>query len=119
MAQDAGMATRKSGEGERTMELIPVIVEAEEQMAPTRTLGGTPRGLGEPNVRQLDVDKLRASFGKLSGQVTAILQDVRQVGDFKLKEVSLQVEITAEAGVNLVGNLKAGTKGAITLTFSA
>ncbi len=100
------------------MELISVIVD-EEEAAPTRTLGATARGLGETKVRQLDVDQLRASFGKLSGQVSAILQDVRQVGDFKLKEVELQVEISAEAGVNLVGNLKAGTRGAISLTFAA
>ncbi len=100
------------------MDLISVIVD-EEEAAPTRTLSATAPGLGEAKVRQLDVDKLRASFGKLSGQVSAILQDVRQVGDFKLKEVGLQVEISAEAGVNLVGNMKAGTRGAITLTFSA
>ncbi len=99
------------------MELISVIVETEEE-AP-RTLGGGARRLGKTQAKRLEVGALRASFGKLSEQVSAILQDVRKVGDFQLKEVELQVEVNAEGGVNLIGNLKTGAKGAIKLTFSA
>ena len=52
----------------------------------------------------------------LSGQIGEILQDVKQVGDFKLKTVQVQVGISAEGGFVLIG--KAGVKGAVTLTFS-
>lgn len=37
---------------------------------------------------------------------------------YRLTEVQVQLEITAEGGVALIGSVKAGAKGAITLTFS-
>jgi hypothetical protein len=42
---------------------------------------------------------------------------VKAVGGFELAEVQVAVELTAEGGVNLIGNLTAGAKGAIQLTF--
>jgi hypothetical protein len=47
-----------------------------------------------------------------------MLNDVKQVGGFQLKQVTIQVEVTAEGGIELVGTAKLGGKGAITLTFS-
>jgi hypothetical protein len=47
-----------------------------------------------------------------------MLDDVKQISSFKLKEVTIQVEVTAEGGIELVGTAKLGGKGAITLTFA-
>jgi hypothetical protein len=53
----------------------------------------------------------------LAGSLSAILADLAAVGGFELSEVQLGVELTAEGGVHLIGNLSAGAKGAIQLTF--
>jgi hypothetical protein len=45
-----------------------------------------------------------------------VLKDAQQVGGFTLKEVKLQVEISAEGNIVLIG--KAGVSGAISLTFA-
>jgi hypothetical protein len=37
--------------------------------------------------------------------------------EFELSEVRVGVELTAQGGVNLIGNLTAGAKGAMELTF--
>jgi len=37
--------------------------------------------------------------------------------DFKLKQIEVGIEISAEGGVNLIGTLTAGAKTAIKLTF--
>ncbi len=100
------------------MTTIPVIVEdIESESKPDGTLGG---GILSPEskIRNIDADKLRQSLSELSGQISGVLQDIKAVGSFKLKEVQLSVEISAEGGVALIGSAKAGAKGAITLTFS-
>lgn len=105
------------------MDLISVIVEEEDEPGVAfDTLGPATRGGPKAiptRARKMDVGRLRESFAGLSAQISTILQDVKKVGDFQLKEVQLQVEISAEGGVNLVGSMKAGVKGAITLTFAA
>jgi len=40
-----------------------------------------------------------------------------QANDFKLKQVEVGIEVSAEGGVNLIGTMTAGAKAAITLTF--
>lgn len=64
------------------------------------------------------VDKLKQNLTHVCKGMASALQDVKDLGDFKLKEVTIQVEVTAEGGVDLVGTAKLGGKGAITLTFS-
>ncbi len=99
------------------MAIIPVIVEDAESKTEPGTLGG---GILSPEskIKNIDADKLRKSLSELSGQVSNVLQDIKDVGNFKLKEVQISVEISAEGGVALIGSAKAGAKGAITLTFS-
>lgn len=96
------------------MSTIPFIFE--DIAGPTSgTLGVlTPRIL----IKNIDAAKIRKSLSEISAQISEILQDIKNVGEFKLKEVQLSVEINAEGGVALIGNAKAGTKGAISLTFS-
>ncbi|UCE06734.1 MAG: hypothetical protein JSW07_01450 [bacterium] len=96
------------------MDNIPVIFEETAEITPG-TLGVlTPDRI----MKEIDSDKIRESFSKLSKQISGLFQEIKNVGDFTLREVQLSVEITAEGGVALIGNVKAGTKGAITLTFS-
>ena len=96
------------------MNTIPVIVEPESELK-----SGT-LGLEDVSGRiaQINADLLRQSISNLTGQITGLFEDIRAVGSYKLKEVQVQLEITAEGGVALIGSLKAGAKGAITLTFS-
>lgn len=71
----------------------------------------------ESVLAEVDVDKLRGSFEKLSGDIKEIFAGIDSTGGCKLKEIAVAVEISAEGGVTLVGTLTAGAKAAITLTF--
>ncbi len=98
------------------MDTIPIVVE---EAAGESTRGVLSGGVLNPKskIEQMDADKLRRSLSNLSGQISGILQDIKNVGDFKLTTVQLSVEISAEGGVALIGSAKAGAKGAIQLTF--
>jgi hypothetical protein len=65
----------------------------------------------------ISTEKLRKSLATLCGAVVAVLDDVKAVGQFQLDEVTLQVEITAEAGFVLVGTSKVSGKGGMALKF--
>ncbi len=101
------------------MAIIPVIVEDTKSESDPRA-GTLSSGILSPGnkIKEIDAEKLRKSLSDLSGQISDVLQDIKDVGNFKLKEVQISVEISAEGGVALIGSAKAGAKGAITLTFS-
>jgi hypothetical protein len=101
------------------MDSIPIIVavpEGEED-----DLGGV-KGILIPEpgtaVKELPASTLRQNLGAVCSAVVELLKDIKQVGQFKLKEVELAVEISAEGGVQLIGTSKVGGKGAIKLKFS-
>ncbi len=48
-----------------------------------------------------------------------MFEDIKSVGDFKLSQVDVKLEINAEGGVALIGTAKAGATGAINLSFTA
>ena len=98
------------------MSTIPVLV-AETNEPQSGTLGIlTPTAL----IKQIDADKIRRSLSHISEQVAGVLQDVKQVGDFKLKEVQVSVEISAEGEIAIIGTVRGatGARGAMTLTFA-
>jgi hypothetical protein len=98
------------------METIPFLVtlpEEDEQEVKGIFSSDTPIV-----VRDLPTEKLRENLNKVCQGVATMLKDVKQVGGFQLKQVTIQVEVSAEGGVELVGTAKLGGKGAITLTFS-
>lgn len=97
------------------MSTIPVIVDSGGDTQPG-TLGVLTSGA---RIKEIDTELLQQSLARLSEQIATLLQDVKHVGAFRLKEVQLQVEVTAEGGVALIGIAKAGVTGAITLTFAA
>ena len=102
------------------MATIPVLYSNSQTEIPTEemeelTLGGGDRGTS-PTVRDMPVETLKTSMSQLSSHLGQILSDVKKVGDFKLQEVTLTVEVSAEGKVILVG--KTGIKGGITLKFA-
>lgn len=97
------------------MATIPVILDDSPTIKP-ETLGVLTQARV---IKNIDVGKIRTSLADRSGQISAMLQDIKAVGDFKLKEVQVAVEVSAEGSVALIGSISAGAKGAITLTFSA
>lgn len=97
------------------MAMIPIIFEDTPELE-SGTLGVLTPGTV---LKQVDADKIRQSLAELSEQISHVLQDIKTVGEFKLKEVELSVEINAEGGVALVSSAKVGAKGTMTLTFSA
>jgi len=102
------------------MKSIPVIIDAPEDDTKNKpgTLGPSRSASKKTKVRQMDVSKLRQSLSDLSEGISEICSDIKKVGEFKLKQVEVLVEVTAEGGLALVGLAKVGTKGAINLTFT-
>lgn len=69
-------------------------------------------------LERIPSDKLQASLVGLCEDLSNILTGIKEVGNFRLKEVTIQVEVSAEGGVNLIGSAKMAGKGAITLKFA-
>lgn len=96
------------------METIPILVSVQDEDEEVK-------GLFSPDadivLQEIPIDKLKENMLMVCNQVAATVGHIKQIGQFKLKEVSIQVEISAEGGVELIGTAKLGGKGAITLTF--
>jgi len=98
------------------MSTIPILFP-ESSESTSGTLGVlTP----DPDVmiKEIDVEKIKESLKDLTGKLTGIFEEIKTVGRFDLNTVQLAVQISAEGGVSLVANAKAGMSGTITLTFS-
>lgn len=96
------------------MSTIPISVD-QASVPQSDTLGVLTSSI---RIEPVDAEKVRQSPTHLSEQIAILLQDTKQVGTFQLKEVPLQVGITAEDGVALIDLAKAGVTGTIILTFS-
>lgn len=72
----------------------------------------------EIGLKNIPADRLKENLNSLCQGLATALSDIKKVGNFQLKEVTIGVEVTAEGGVNFVGTSKLGGKGAITLTFT-
>lgn len=98
------------------MRTLPIAFPVESDSEP-ETLGIlTPRE--DVAIKEVDAEKVRRSLTELTGTISEILKDVKQVGEFSLNSVQLAVQVSAEGGVSLVANAKAGVSGTVTLTFS-
>ena len=67
---------------------------------------------------EIPVDRLKDNLGSIASSLGTLLDDIRRVGRFNLREVTVQVEVSADGGVHLIGTANLGGKGAITLKFS-
>lgn len=79
--------------------------------------GGTLSGSGKGGVFEVDTGRLAASMRELKTQLADVFADIRDVGPFELSSIELGLEINTEGGFNLIGSVRAGAKGAITLKF--
>jgi hypothetical protein len=101
------------------MDTIPFLVTLPSQTEEDDEMGIFGRFVPEAPIisRAIPTDVLKQNLVGVSRSVVEILEGIRAVGQFKLKQVTLQVEVSADGGINLVGTAKLGGKGAITLTF--
>ena len=85
----------------------------------TKGVFGSDGSQAEAVLAQVSAESLRGNLTRASQGILQLLSDIRKIGAFRLKEVQLQVEISAEGGVQFIGTSKIGGKGAITLTFGS
>jgi hypothetical protein len=102
------------------MSEIPFLVSLPDQPSDEEVKGlFSSKGSKEVvALRGIPTDRLKANLNNVCQGLAETLQDIKAVGNFRLKEVIIQVEVTAEGGVELIGTAKLGGRGAITLTFS-
>lgn len=91
---------------------VPQVEEA--TLGTSRSSGSTLSG-AKGSVRDLDVSKIKNSVTARTSQLAEVFRDMKAVGDFKLTEVAVLVEVAAEEGLILIG--KAGVSGGISLKF--
>lgn len=102
------------------MSKIPVLVaepDVPREASREATLGGTLAGGTKRGtvLREVEISKLKNSAKALTEQLAQVFADLKAVGDFKLAEVTVSVEVSAEGNVLLIG--KAGISGGIELKF--
>ena len=103
------------------METIPFIVKMPDEQAGDDEMGifGKFRADDAIGLQAVPVNRLKENLNQVAEAMLTVLDDIKQVGQFQLKEVTLQVEVSARGGVNLIGTASLGGKGAITLKFGA
>jgi hypothetical protein len=99
---------------ENLMDTIPILVSVQDEEQEVKGLFSLD---ADVILRNIPVEVLQENMSAICNQVIATVGHIKQVGQFKLKQVSIQVEVSAEGGVELIGTAKLGGKGAITLTF--
>ncbi|OYD92468.1 hypothetical protein CDG76_23360 [Nostoc sp. 'Peltigera membranacea cyanobiont' 210A] len=97
------------------MDTIPILVSLPDKDEEVKGIFSLD---AEVVLRDIPTELLRDNLNKLCQGVGTLLNDIKKVGGFRLKEVTVQVEVSAEGGVELIGTAKVGGKGAITLTFA-
>ncbi|MEM8532967.1 MAG: hypothetical protein AAGF95_19115 [Chloroflexota bacterium] len=99
------------------METIPFLVTVPEEDV-NDEMGIFRPADGDVRIQQIPVETLKHNLTAVSQSVMGALGDIKQVGQFRLQEVKLQVEVTVDGGINLIGTANLGGKGAITLKFA-
>lgn len=100
------------------MQTIPIIIEEAERGELEEETLGVLRSGGERfrlKVKEIDAEKLRISLKILAEQISGFMNDVKEVGQFQLEEVELQVQVTGEGKIALIASTKVG--GTIKLKF--
>lgn len=95
---------------------LTFLVEARESAEGIKALRGSGPAV---EAREIPMERLREGLSRACTGLSGALQDLRQVGEFRLKSVTVAVEVSAEGGVSFIGSAKAAGKGAITLIFEA
>jgi hypothetical protein len=69
-------------------------------------------------LEKIDPQELNASLKKLASDLETVFNGVTTTGGYSLDQIEVGIEVTVEAGINLIGTAKAGGKAAFTLSFS-
>jgi hypothetical protein len=71
-------------------------------------------------VKKIPVEQLQKELSALSDSIGEMLDNASSAepGKLQLEELSVQVEITASGGINLIGSANVGATASMTLTFS-
>ena len=99
----------------KRMETIPFLVNLLDDDEDVKGIFSTDTDIV---LRDLPTELLKKNLSTVCQGIAAMLSDVQKIGQFRLKEITVQVEVNAEGGIELVGTAKLGGQGAITLTFS-
>jgi hypothetical protein len=102
------------------METLPFIVVLPDDKAEDdeMRLFGSLRSESKIGLKEIPLEVLKNNLANISRSMIKVLEDVKHIGQFRLKEITLQVEVSSEGGINLIGTVNLGGKGAITLTFA-
>jgi hypothetical protein len=96
---------------------IPFLVDVPDDVSAQEIKGFLSGDESHIALREIPVAQLKENLSKMSNAFMQALADIKAVGGFELAEVEIQVEISAEGGVQFIGSSKIGGKGAITLKF--
>ena len=91
-----------------TAQTVPMVVEVLDVKG----------GRGAIGVTDVPVDALRANLKAATSTLAEAFRDIRKVGDFELSEVTIEVEVTAEGGVQFIGTAKVSGSGSISMKFT-
>ena len=98
------------------MDTIPLVVNVQDDDSAKRVKGWFSSDQ-DTGVADVPIKSLKENLTTVCQGVATVLTDIRKVGGFELKTVTLQVEVSASGGVSLIGTANVAGKGAITLTF--
>src|SRR5580658_4391578 len=99
----------------KPLETVPFVVSVNEGDQGTKGL--FTRADSTPRLVEIPLHQLKQNLSAVSSAMIDALEGIREVGRFRLKEVTLQVEISAQGGVHCIGTASLGAKGAISLKF--
>ena len=71
----------------------------------------------EAVLKKLDPAQLNASLKQLVQDLDLTMEGIEGKGGYQLNGIEVAVEITADAGVNLIGSANVGGKAGLTLRF--
>jgi hypothetical protein len=99
---------------------LPVLVAPPEGSVTEDEKALFGRRADELIVREIPLDRLQAQLDALSASVGQMLDSAstQDEGSIRLTQISIQVEVTASGGINLIGTATVGATSAMTLTFS-
>jgi hypothetical protein len=97
-----------------TPKTLPIYVSEDSEVEGKGILSPS----GEAVLRHLPISELNSNLAEVCGSFLEVLEGIRQVGRFRLQTAKVNVEVSAEGGIEFIGTAKLGGKGAIELTFT-
>lgn len=102
------------------MESVPFLVVLPTKNDKNDEMGilGIIKSDADIGMKQIPVDVLKNNLATIAESMLNVLEDVKRIGQYKLKEVTMNIEVSANGGVSIIGTANIGGKGAISLKFA-